>query len=126
MNQRSTRGDNKKLRRGYNDEFVGKIEKALVSFVLRATFLYFQTKKSTKFSIHFLTLLKRSWGAEILTLPGMFLARTSSFTDFSKSFSLMEHVLSLRNIATAVLAALPRFPVPGVNLTLNLWNLEEN
>lgn len=59
-------------------------------------------------------------GAEILTFPGIFLARTSSFTDFMRSFSRLVHDLSLRKIATPVLAALPRLLVPGISFTLNL------
>lgn len=56
----------------------------------------------------------------IFTLPGIFRAMVSSFTPFSKSFSLVVHVLSFKNIIIAVLAALPRRPVPGVSFTLNL------
>ena len=55
-----------------------------------------------------------------MTFPGIFLASVSSFTAFSKSFSRNEHFLSCKNICKAVLDALPRFPLPGVNLTLNL------
>lgn len=71
-------------------------------------------------TFHFFTLLKRSCGAEILTLPGIFRASTSSLTDFKRSFSRPVHALSFINMATAVLDAFPRFPVPGVNFTLNL------
>lgn len=67
---------------------------------------------------HFLIFI--SCGAEILTLPGMFLARTSSLTAFNKSFSRLVQALSLRNIWTAVFDAFPRFPDPGVSFTLNL------
>lgn len=59
-------------------------------------------------------------GALIFTFPGIFLAIVSSLTDFKRSFSLAVIVLSLRKTATAVLAAFPRLPVPGVNFTLNL------
>lgn len=70
--------------------------------------------------VHFLAFIINCCGAEILTLPGIFLARTSSLTDLNKSFSRPVQALSFMNIATAVLDARPRFPVPGVSLTLNL------
>jgi len=38
----------------------------------------------------------------------------------SKSFSLLLQALSFENMLMANLAALPRFPVPGVSFTLNL------
>lgn len=59
-------------------------------------------------------------GADIFTFPGILRAITSSLTPFSKSFSRTEHVLSRMKTIIAVLAALPRRPVPGVSFTLYL------
>lgn len=97
------------------DEKYLPIFKNLIQIIL----YLFQTKQATTIDrIYFLTFI--SCGAEILTLPGMFLASTSSLTAFSKSFSRLVQALSFRKIWTAVFEALPRFPDPGVNFTLNL------
>jgi hypothetical protein len=61
-----------------------------------------------------------SCGAESLTFPGKLRAMSSSRTAFSKSRSRADPARSRKNTCTAVLAALPRLPVPGVSFTLYL------
>ena len=63
-------------------------------------------------SFYFLPLTLCKLGADSFTFPGKFLAKSWSFTDLSKSFSLDVMLFSARNIARAVLQALPLLPVP--------------
>lgn len=55
--------------------------------------------------------------ADILTRPGILRATSWSFAALKRSFSLCVDDLSCWNIFRAILAALPRLFIPGVNLT---------
>ncbi len=60
-----------------------------------------------------------SCGAESLTFPGRFLAKSCSFMLLRRSFSRAVVALSVMNMFIAVFTAFPRLLVPGVAFTLN-------
>ena len=78
------------------------------------------TEKTVAINIQFFLLFLFKFGADNLTFPGTFLVKSPSLTAFIRVFSYAAVSFIELNICSAVFTTFPRFPVPGISLTLNL------